>query len=84
MAYSEFRDGYWLNEDGTWNEEHSGGQWTKGRYGWKYRDGAGWRARRTWVWIDGYCYYFNRFGNMVTNTTINGYTIDEDGHYVEE
>ncbi|MCR5632809.1 MAG: cellulase family glycosylhydrolase [Eubacterium sp.] len=84
MAYSEFRGGYWLNEDGSWDEEHSGGTWAKKRFGWQYSDESGWKARKTWVWIDGYCYYFNRFGNMVTSTTVNGYTIDENGHYVED
>ena len=38
MDYSEYRDGCWLNADGTWNTAYSGGYWASDSTGWWYTD----------------------------------------------
>lgn len=36
----------------------------------------------TWLWIDGYCYYFDENGKMASNgTTLDMYTVDQDGRW---
>ena len=79
MDYSEYRDGCWLNADGTWNTAYSGGYWTSDSTGWWYTDASGWYPVNTWLWIDGSCYYFKASGYMAVNETIDGYYVDASG-----
>ncbi len=67
------------------------GQWcNEGEKGWWYKlneDGSEFLAN-TWYWIkdtDGVvrCYYFSHDGWLQTNTTIDGYTLDENGRWTE-
>ena len=62
MDYSEYRDGCWLGADGAWAEEYYGGHWCQDMYGWWYEDASGWYPVSQWLWIDGVCYYFDRYG----------------------
>ena len=61
MDYSEYRDGYWLNSDGSWNPAYCGGTWKKDSTGWWFEDG-GWYPYNEWLWINGTNYYFNGSG----------------------
>lgn len=61
MDYSEYRDGCWLNSDGSWNEKYSQGTWHNDGYGWWYQDN-GWYPRNQYLWIDGVRYYFDGSG----------------------
>lgn len=61
MDYSEYRDGYWLNSDGSWNPAYCGGTWKKDSTGWWFEDG-GWYPYNEWLWINGTHYYFNGSG----------------------
>lgn len=61
MDYSEYRDGCWLNSDGSWNTAYSGGHWLQNSVGWYYVDGN-WYPRNQYLWIDGIQYYFNSYG----------------------
>ncbi len=79
MDYSEYRDGCWLNADGTWNTAYSGGYWASDSKGWWYTDASGWYPVSTWLWIDGNCYYFKANGYMAVNETIDGYYVDASG-----
>ena len=79
MDYSEYRDGCWLNADGTWNKAYSGGYWASDSTGWWYTDASGWYPVNTWLWIDGSCYYFKASGYMAVNETIDGYYVDASG-----
>ena len=79
MDYSEYRDGCWLNADGTWNTAYSGGYWASDSTGWWYTDASGWYPVNTWLWIDGSCYYFKASGYMAVNETIDGYYVDASG-----
>ena len=79
MDYSEYRDGCWLNADGTWNTAYSGGYWASDSKGWWYTDASGWYPVSTWLWIDGNCYYFKASGYMAVNETIDGYYVDASG-----
>jgi len=64
MDYSEYRDGCWLEADGSWNEDYYGGCWNRNSLGWWYSDESGWHPVSQWVWIDGVNYYFNSSGYM--------------------
>ena len=79
MDYSEYRDGCWLNADGTWNTAYSGGYWASDSTGWWYTDASGWYPVNTWLWIDGSCYFFKASGYMAVNETIDGYYVDASG-----
>ena len=79
MDYSEYRDGCWLNADGTWNTAYSGGYWASDSTGWWYTDASGWYPVNTWLWIDGSCYYFKASGYLAVNETIDGYYVDASG-----
>ena len=79
MDYSEYRDGCWLNADGTWNTAYSGGYWASDSTGWWYTDASGWYPVNTWLWIDGSCYYFKASGYMAVDETIDGYYVDASG-----
>ena len=83
MDYSEYRDGCWLNADGTWNTAYSGGYWASDSTGWWYTDASGWYPVSTWLWIDGSCYYFKASGYMAVDETIDGYYVDASGARVD-
>jgi|GEM_PF-3431569 len=61
MDYSEYRDGYWLRADGSWDEQSSHGKWCQDENGWWYED-DGWYPKDQNLWIDGVKYYFNSKG----------------------
>ncbi len=61
MDYSEYRDGYWLNADGSWDTSYSGGHWDQNSNGWWYEDN-GWYPKNEWLWVNGKNYHFNSFG----------------------
>ena len=79
MDYSEYRDGYWLNADGSWNLAYYGGHWASDSTGWWYTDYSGWYPTSEWLWIDGSCYYFKADGYMAANETIDGYYVGSNG-----
>ena len=82
MDYSEYRDGCWLNSDGSWNTAYSGGHWASDSYGWWYTDNSGWYPTSTWLWIDGYCYYFRPSGYMAFDEWVDGCYVDKNGAWV--
>ncbi len=61
MDYSEYREGYWLNDDGSWNTAYAGGHWTQNSTGWWYEDN-GWFPASEYLWVDGVQYWFNGNG----------------------
>ncbi len=62
MDYSEYRQGYWLNADGSWNETYSGGHWIGNNdEGWWYADGS-YYPKNGSLWIDGKNYHFDSKG----------------------
>lgn len=82
MAHSEYRDGYWLNSDGSWNSNYQNAHWCHDNVGWWYTDSSGWYPRSQWLKIDGYYYYFKANGYLVTDEEIDGYYVNKDGIYV--
>ena len=65
MDYSEYRDGCWLNADGSWNESYSGGhwiEWSPGSGWWWYTDNTGYYPNSGSCWIDGHQYQFDADG----------------------
>ncbi len=65
MDYSEYRDGCWLNADGSWNTTYSHGTWKSDSKGWWYEDN-GWYPVNQSLWIDGTQYYFDASGYLYT------------------
>ena len=63
MDYSEYRDGCWLNSDGSMNPAYTGGHWCSDSKGWWYEDN-GWYPCSQYVWIDGVQYWFGADGYM--------------------
>ena len=61
MDYSEYRDGCWLNADGSWDENYSNGTWHQDSNGWWFED-AGWYPQNQYLWIDGVNYWFDADG----------------------
>ena len=61
MDYGEYRDGYWLGDDGAWVEEYSGGHWMSDSKGWWFEDN-GWYPVSQYLWIDGVKYWFDASG----------------------
>ena len=61
------------------------GEWKQDSNGWWWQNDDGSYPVSTWQWIDGNkdglseSYYFNEAGYLVTNTTIDGYTVNADG-----
>lgn len=80
MASSEWVDGYWLSSDGAWDYPETG-SWSSDNNGWWYGDTSGWYASSRWQKIDGYWYYFNNSGYIVTNKYIDGYWLNSNGQY---
>ena len=64
------------------------GTWKVNLNGWWYEEDNGNRPVSEWKWIDGdgdgyaECYYFDADGYMVHNREINGFTVNENGHWV--
>ena len=78
MSSSEWRDGYWLSGNGAL--EYDGiGSWHSNSTGWWFSDSSGWYPVSQWQKINGYWYYFDGSGYMVTNRYIDGYWIGGDG-----
>ena len=84
MDYSEYRDGCWLNADGTCNTAYSGGHWASDSTGWWYTDNSGWYPVSTWLWIDGSCYYFKASGYLAHDEYVDGYYLDSSGVYTSD
>jgi hypothetical protein len=61
MDYSEYRDGCWLNADGTCSTTYTHGTWHQDSNGWWYEDN-GWYPTNQYLWIDGTQYWFNGSG----------------------
>lgn len=88
----------WIVSEGAWYllKEDSGilqsGWWESPSGKWFFfhtaHDGSFGRLCTGWQWIDGYCYYFEdqdsaRLGELLTAGAKNGYSVDEDGRWVE-
>lgn len=84
MDYSEYRDGCWLNSDGTWDTNYSGGHWASNDIGWWYTDASGWYPTSQWLWIDGSCYFFKADGYIAINEWIDGCWVDANGAWVQD
>ena len=78
MASNEYYDGYWFNRDGSWDSAYCL-RWRSNATGWWVEDVSGWWPASQWLKIDGYWYYFNASGYMVTNQYVDGYWIGADG-----
>ena len=70
------QSGWWKSPSGKWFFFHTA------------HDGSFGKLCAGWQWIDGYCYYFEdqdsaHLGELLTAGTKDGYSVDEDGRWVE-
>ena len=78
MASNEYYNGYWFNEDGSWDDTYYL-TWKSNSIGWWVEDKSGWWPSSKWLKIDGSWYYFNASGYMATNQYVDGYWVGSDG-----
>ena len=78
MASNEYYNGYWFNKDGSWDGKYFL-SWKQNSTGWWVEDVSGWWPASSWLKIDGYWYYFDASGYMVTSQYVDGYWISADG-----
>lgn len=82
------KPGEWGQDATGWWYSHADGSytfsgWEKIRGSWYAFDSAGY-MRTGWVELDGKTYYFDpEHGAMVSNTTIDGYVLGEDGARIQ-
>ncbi len=74
MATNETRENYEIGDDGVAEE-----LWHADARGWKYKN-----LKSSWAEIDGKWYYFDAYGYMVTDTTVQGYRLGPDGAMVHD
>ena len=65
FAANEYRDGYWYNSEGYW-DNGSKAEWKSNSKGTWYQNADGWYPKNQWLKIDGDWYYFDEKGYMVT------------------
>ena len=82
MSAGEYRQGCWLGKNGVWSAKYKAGKWMKNKKGWWYQDGK-WYPKHMWLWIDGYCYYFDAQGYLVTDSVVQGSSVDQNGVWVK-
>ncbi|MCR4846201.1 MAG: hypothetical protein K5865_05640 [Eubacterium sp.] len=78
MAANEYYNGYWFNANGSWDDQYFL-SWKSDATGWWVEDISGWWPSSSWLKIDGYWYYFDASGYMVTSQYIDGWWISADG-----
>ncbi|MCR4846066.1 MAG: peptidoglycan DD-metalloendopeptidase family protein [Eubacterium sp.] len=78
MAANEYYKGYWFNSNGSWDDKYQL-SWKSNSTGWWVEDKSGWWPSSNWLKIDGYWYYFDASGYMVTSQYVDGYWIGADG-----
>ena len=78
MAANEYYNGYWFNNDGSWDSQYYL-TWKSNSTGWWVEDKSGWWPANQWLKIDGNWYYFNSSGYMATSTYVDGYWIGANG-----
>ncbi len=78
MASNEYYGSYWFNADGSWDDKYLL-SWKQNSTGWWVEDISGWWPSSSWLKIDGYWYYFDASGYMVTSQYVDGWWISADG-----
>ena len=78
MASGEYYNGYWFNKDGSWDPQYKL-SWRSNLTGWWVEDISGWWPSGSWLKVDGYWYYFDASGYMVTSQYVDGWWISADG-----
>ena len=78
MASNEYYKGYWFNSNGSWDNRYML-RWKSNSTGWWVEDVSGWWPSSSWLKIDGYWYYFDVSGYMVTSQYVDGWWISADG-----
>lgn len=83
-SYSnEWVDGKWYDADG--NQSYSGTlEWKCNSAGWWVEDTANWYPVSCWQKIDGYWYYFDASGYMVSSAWQDGCWLGSDGAWTYE
>ncbi len=67
LANPKVKAGWYKNTTGKWYYSENGSSW----------------ITESWKQINGKWYYFDKYGIMVTNTTIDGYRLGTDGAWIK-
>ena len=76
MSCAAFAGSWKVDKNGIWHYDYTGRGVQEGY------------LKSQWAWIDGNhdhvseCYYFDAEGNMLANTTVDGYVLNEQGQWV--
>ena len=76
MAVTAFAGVWKVDNNGIWHYDYTG---RGAQEGW---------LKNQWAWIDGNhdkvseCYYFDAQGNMLANTTVDGYQLNSQGQWI--
>lgn len=70
-----------VSSSGTIGSSYSTGSWTQSGNDWYYKDNSG-NVQKGWIQDGGNWYYCWSNGQMASNTTVNGYTLNGSGVWV--
>lgn len=77
----------WVKDNGTWYYLNASGAmatgWVKDNGTWYYLNSNGSMKASTWFELSGKWYYVNGSGALAVNTTVGGYTVNENGEWVK-
>ncbi|WP_101504477.1 nucleoside triphosphate hydrolase [Streptococcus pneumoniae] len=76
----------WLQYNGSWYYLNSNGAmatgWVKDGDTWYYLEASGAMKASQWFKVSDKWYYVNGSGSLAVNTTVDGYTVNENGEWV--
>lgn len=75
---SEWVDGWWYNEDGSWSYPYQM-SWKSDDTGWWIEDESGWYPTSCWQKIDYIWYYFDASGYMSADVYVSGCYLSTNG-----
>ena len=84
MVEKQYRDGYWVDENGIRSSKYRGGVWKTDKTGKWFEDTTGYYPTSCWLVIDGDYYYFDNSGYAQVNKWVDGYYLDKDGKWVKD
>ncbi len=76
----------WLQNNGSWYYLNANGSmatgWVKDGDTWYYLEASGAMKANQWFKVSDKWYYVNGLGALAVNTTVDGYTVNENGEWV--
>ncbi len=77
---------WWVQDKGTWYFLNGAGEmqtgWLQDNGTWYYLEASGAMKANQWFEVDGKWYHVEASGALSVNTTVDGYTVNENGEWV--